>query len=284
MKKTLLILFLLIAVPSIIIAEPRLIIKDDSGTTRFKIEDTGAMEADGEDANNAFAFKVLGHTGGDTHTQIISDEMNSRLTVMASTDDDFAPRLHMIGPEDASSAKGTALFDFGSTKVDLPDAQFRVRHYQTGNNWVDMMKIHGRESVVFPDDEVVVGIRTSNPQWPLQVTTGGAYCSGSQWVDQSSRESKENIAELSRQEAFETLRSIKPVKYNYKQDAAKETNAGFIAEDVPALVATRDRKGLVSMEMVAVLTKVVQEQQEMISKLNDEVQRLKNQIQADAGS
>ncbi len=275
MKKILIIIFMLFAANSIVSAEDRLIIKDNSGTTRFKIEDTGAMEADGEDANNAFAFKVLGHTGGDTHTQIISDEMNSRLTVMASTDDDFAPRLHMIGPEDPSTAKGTALFDFGSTKVDLPDAQFRIRHYQTGSrNYVDMMKIHGRESVVFPDDEVVVGIRTSNPQWPLQVTTGGAYCSGSQWVDQSSRESKENIAELSRQEAFETLRSIKPVKYNYKEDAAKETNAGFIAEDVPALVATRDRKGLVSMEMVAVLTKVVQEQQETIAQLTERVKNL----------
>ncbi len=36
---------------------------------------------------------------------------------------------------------------------------------------------------------------------------------------------------------------------------------GFIAEDVPDLIATKDRKGLSPMDIVAVLTKVVQEQQ-----------------------
>ena len=263
--KKFIIISLLIAIPSIGFAEDRLIIKDDSGATRFKIEDTGAMEADGSDANNAFAFKVLGHTGGTTHTQIITDKTNSRLTVMASTASDFAPRLHMVGPEDASSTKGAAIFDFGSNAVDLPAAQFRVRHYLSGNNWVDMFQIFGRDAVVFPKNDVVVGIRTDNPQHPLQVTTGGAYCNGRQWVDTSSRESKENIVELSRKEAFETLRNIKAVKFNYKKDAAKETNVGFIAEDVPALVATQGRKGLVSMEMVAILAKVVQEQQELIA-------------------
>jgi hypothetical protein len=34
---------------------------------------------------------------------------------------------------------------------------------------------------------------------------------------------------------------------------------GFIAEDVPELVATKDRKGLSPMDIVAVLTKVVQD-------------------------
>jgi hypothetical protein len=34
---------------------------------------------------------------------------------------------------------------------------------------------------------------------------------------------------------------------------------GFIAEDVPDLVSTKDRKGLSPMDIVAVLTKVVQE-------------------------
>jgi hypothetical protein len=40
-----------------------------------------------------------------------------------------------------------------------------------------------------------------------------------------------------------------------------DLHVGFIAEDVPELVATSDWKGLESMDIVAVLTKVVQEQQ-----------------------
>ncbi len=37
------------------------------------------------------------------------------------------------------------------------------------------------------------------------------------------------------------------------------------ADDVPDLVATNDRKNLVAMDIVAVLTKVVQTQQEQIN-------------------
>ncbi len=274
MKKLLIAISMLFATHSIVSAADRLIIKDESDTTRFKIEDTGAMTTNGLDAINKFEMKVLGHVGGTNHTQIVTDNKNSRSTFMASTADDNAPRLFMIGPEDTTNAKGWAMFDFGSAMVDLPNAQFKVRHWQPGAGVVDMMRIYEREAVVFPQNDVVVGIRTDNPQYPLQVTTGGAYCDGNQWVDKSSREAKENIAELSRQEAFETLRNIKPVKFNYKKDVAKETNVGFIAEDVPELVATQDREGLVSMEVVAVLTKVVQEQQETIAKLTERVNNL----------
>jgi hypothetical protein len=48
----------------------------------------------------------------------------------------------------------------------------------------------------------------------------------------------------------------------------------FIAEDVPDLVATNSRDALSSMDLVAVLTKVVQEQQKTIAELSDRVARL----------
>lgn len=48
---------------------------------------------------------------------------------------------------------------------------------------------------------------------------------------------------------------------------AKESYVGFIAEDVPELVATGDRQGLSAMDIVAVLTKVVQAQQQRIDEL-----------------
>ena len=47
---------------------------------------------------------------------------------------------------------------------------------------------------------------------------------------------------------------------DYKKDK-EEVCLGFIAEDVPELVASKDRKGMSPMDVVAVLTKVVQEQQ-----------------------
>jgi hypothetical protein len=261
MKKLLISISFLFAFPSLIFAADRLVIKNNGGTDVFVVEDTGLVFAGGTDARNTFSLFMAGHTGGDSHAQIVTNQANSRLTLMASTADDFGPRLHMVGPQDSGPYKGLALFDYGSKKFDLPDAQFRIRHTLIASD-VDMMTIFGRDAVTFPTGNV--GIATTNPQYKLQVTAGGAYSDGTTWVDVSTREAKENILELRTEEALETLKNIKPVKFNYKQDPDRETNLGFIAEDVPDLVATKGRKGMVSMEVVAVLTKVVQEQQKLI--------------------
>ena len=46
---------------------------------------------------------------------------------------------------------------------------------------------------------------------------------------------------------------------------------GFIAEDVPDLVARKGRRGLSSMDIVAVLTRVVQAQQKTIGALSEKL-------------
>jgi len=56
-------------------------------------------------------------------------------------------------------------------------------------------------------------------------------------------------------------------------------HVGFIAEDVPEMVATEDRKGIESMDIAAVLTKVVQEQQRMLKELQDKIVSLENTLQ-----
>jgi hypothetical protein len=55
---------------------------------------------------------------------------------------------------------------------------------------------------------------------------------------------------------------------------------GFIAEDVPALVARKDRKSLSPMDIVAVLTKVVQEQKQTIAGQKDELAHAQKQLSA----
>ena len=62
------------------------------------------------------------------------------------------------------------------------------------------------------------------------------------------------------------LRELKPTRFNYKVDKEEE-HVGFIAEEVPGLLANKDRKGLSPMDIVAVLTKVVHEQQKKIQAL-----------------
>jgi hypothetical protein len=93
----------------------------------------------------------------------------------------------------------------------------------------------------------------------LTMVNGASCTAGGVWTDASSRELKENIEDLSAAEAKEALQALAPVKYNYKADK-DERHVGFIAEDVPELVASKDRQTMSPMNVVAVLTKVLQEQ------------------------
>ncbi len=102
----------------------------------------------------------------------------------------------------------------------------------------------------------------------------GAYVAiGGVWTDASSRENKENIKELEAQTAMEAFLQLTPVTYSVKV-APDEKHVGFIAEDVPELVATKQRDGLSPMSIVALLTRVVQEQQKAIAELRAELAKL----------
>jgi hypothetical protein len=114
-----------------------------------------------------------------------------------------------------------------------------------------------------------------NNDWRMRLNTNsntkdlemrdGAYSDGTDWFPSSSRELKENIKNLSVDEAIEALENLIPVTYNYKSNKG-DACVGFIAEDVPEIVAVNGRKHLNSMDIVAVLTKVVQEKQKAIQK------------------
>ena len=111
-----------------------------------------------------------------------------------------------------------------------------------------------------------VGIGNEVPDHPLHMASGAHVTGGGVWTDASSRQYKENITSLTEEEAISALDNLNPVRYNYKVQKDEEY-VGFIAEDVPELVATGDRKSLSPMDIVAVLTKVVQQQQKKIAEL-----------------
>jgi len=106
----------------------------------------------------------------------------------------------------------------------------------------------------------------------LIINFGGDYSSGVEIFNgrfTSSREYKENIVDLSTQEATIALKDLNPVKFSYKTDRTENLHLGFIAEDVPDLLAAPDKKSIGSLDVVAVLTKVVQDQQTTIATLID---------------
>ena len=124
-----------------------------------------------------------------------------------------------------------------------------------------------------------LGIGITNPSHPLHMGSG-AYCSnGGVWTNASSRKYKTDIKRLTTEKAMDTLTQLDPVEFAYKSDL-EEKHVGFIAEDAPDLVATKDRKGMSSMDVVAVLTKVVQKQQSNIAELEKEMAELKKKLKS----
>ncbi|MCP4692473.1 MAG: tail fiber domain-containing protein [Desulfobacterales bacterium] len=115
------------------------------------------------------------------------------------------------------------------------------------------------------DGELAIGRTAASHPIHMGSNANNAYlASTGVWHDSSSREYKENIKPVRANEAFDALKKLEPVHYTYKVDS-EDKYVGFIAEDVPEMVATKDRKTMVPMDIVAVLTKVVQEQQKTIA-------------------
>ena len=121
-----------------------------------------------------------------------------------------------------------------------------------------------------------VGFGIALPSYPIETGAGAYVTPGGVWTNASSRAFKKDIQPLSIHQAIETLTGLDPVTFKYKID--DEAHVGFIAEDVPNLVATGDRKGLSAMDIVAVLTKVVQQQQKELSDEREEIETLKAQF------
>ena len=93
----------------------------------------------------------------------------------------------------------------------------------------------------------------------------------------SSRSLKQDIRRLNPQEARTAVQHLSPVHFRYKD--GDQQQLGFIAEDLPALIATEDRKGLRPMDVVTLLTSVVQQHDEKLEQQDQKFsQQLENQL------
>jgi len=123
------------------------------------------------------------------------------------------------------------------------------------------------------DNEGYIGLGVANPNNPIHHLSGATLSGVGVWTDASSRAYKKDIRTLGLADAKTTLAGLKPVTFTYRLDPS-DPHVGFIAEDVPDLVATPDRTGLSAMDIVAVLTRVVQEQQKTIAELAAKVKAI----------
>jgi len=238
-------LFICLAIPVSAFATDKLVVKDGDGATTFKVEDDGSLSASG---NVAF---------GTTSSPV-------PLLVQTSATGHVATFFRKDG--------NTAEIQIGqSTAVNKAAV---IGFSQDGAYYYMSVYGLGLNRLVF-NSSGYLGIGTTTPSYPLEMSSGAHVTTGGVWTNASSREYKKDIKELTRDEAMDTLKQLNPVKFSYKVDS-EDRHVGFIAEDAPDLVATKDRKGMSPMDVVAVLTKVVQAQQKTINELSEKVAQLQS--------
>jgi hypothetical protein len=236
MKKTreslltiLLAVFVCIAIPVSALGADKLLIKDGGGETVFKVTDNGSV---------ASASRLLsnGASAWGSAPFVLGQDAGNRGVIVTDKADSNQKNIYFG-------------WNVGTT-----------------HEYAEIFALQenvGYKNLILNPNGGYVGIRTTSPSYPLQMGSG-AYCTaGGVWTNASSREYKTDIKQLTADKALDALTQLKPVEFAYKVDK-EEKHLGFIAEDAPALVATKDRKGMSSMDVVAVLTKVVQEQQRTV--------------------
>ncbi len=136
-----------------------------------------------------------------------------------------------------------------------------------------------KDLILNPSGDGFVGIGITNPSHPLEMGSGAYVSQGGVWTNASSREYKTDIEELTAKNAMNAFIQLRPVEFTYITDK-EERHVGFIAEDVPALMASKDKKGMSPMDVVAVLTKVVQEQQKIVLEQQTAISELSKRLAA----
>lgn len=144
------------------------------------------------------------------------------------------------------------------------DTNFVIRDVTGAANPV-IFRTGAPSSSLVIDASARIGLGVSFPAHQIHHSSGARLEAGN-WTNGSSRATKQDIHDLDTEAAFDALKALQPVTYAYKSNP-DDTQVGFIAEDVPEIIATPDRKGLSPMDVAALLTKVVQEQQKTIEEL-----------------
>ena len=132
-----------------------------------------------------------------------------------------------------------------------------------------------------------VGIATNVPSYRLHVN--GSVAGVGAYTSLSDKRFKKEIASLAG--GLDIVKKLHPVTYQWKEVNGKDfgmkgIQTGFIAQELeevfPSMVITLDdslqTKNIKSAELIPVLTKAIQEQQEIINELQKEKERQNKQI------
>lgn len=183
-------------------------------------------------------------TGGEILARLsVADDAAGRLDInnATSTDGQFIPRF-----QGRSGGQNAALITEGLIAMDV------------GTNPVIVYNAARAAGGAVTTRPLVVYRNNNVPR--VTITAGGTVLATS-FNPVSSRTLKTKIVDLDSARASAALRQLTPVEFVYKNDEAAESRVGFIAEDVPEIVADQDRMSVPIMDVLALVTRVVKDQQ-----------------------
>lgn len=148
----------------------------------------------------------------------------------------------------------------------------------TGSTFTERMRIN-------TTGEVLIGGSTDQGAYNLQVNGTGVWGAGA-YVNGSDARIKENVADID--SCLDVVKSLRPVTYQYKESYSKDRSVqpGFIAQELQTVMAGKNyldgvvqqgkrQLNVAYQNIIPILTKAIQEQQEQIEQLKAEVAALK---------
>ncbi len=249
-------------------------VNSTGGISRFMVNTDGTVGIGmGTSDTPAGTFHVGNNTSGDTLDDFVVT--SDGLVGIGTTAPDSRYKLQV-------TAADTARFGLvdGSTLTEWGFAAFGS---STGYGGSFGLNARGHGTKLFIDrDSGNVGIGTLAPEEKLHVS-GNIVATGTingNFVASSSRSFKENIRKVERAEYKKMLKNLMDVDistYNYKKDHGGDgtTKIGFIAEELPGQVVSKNGKGVDIYELITYTIGALKAQQDTILKQQEELERLK---------
>ena len=234
--------------------------KNNGGIASFHLQrEGGDVRVFNSDVDNTIIMKDTGKLG-------IGNENPSGRIHVSGTDHDFVVK------ED------------GKVGIDTTDPQARLHVYTTNDQVTEdgtgaALMIGKSDSLNLSFDNNEIMAKNGDAKTSLYLNgVGGSVVVGGSMIYSSDRTLKKEIKPLTK--GVQELLKLKPVSFKWKKDAADDQDLkfGFIAQDVEKVLKDvtylnekTGKMGLSISELVPVLVRSIQEQQNIIDKLTSRV-------------
>lgn len=178
----------------------------------------------------------------------------------------IAAALEADSADDRALPTAKAVIDYAA-----PRGGSAKENYQAKNlTLAERLTVKGRSTT----RTLVVGANPQNDvlQDGEASFAGNLYYKG-KLLQESSRDLKRDITDLSSEEVSHLLRNLNPIKFSYTSDEAQQVHIGFLSEEVPEMLASVDQKAISISDIVGVLVQAVKEQRQATMALADVVDR-----------